>query len=180
MSDPTTRDRDARAHADTHVPARRGNPLLWLLVLLAIVAAAWYFLGRGTPDAESPVIGETTPVPSESPVSTGPAARERPAPERVAPVEPRERPAEPIDPLQPEYPAAALRAGEEGTVLLRVDVGVDGKPTNVQVVERSGSHELDRAAERAVRDWSFQPAMRDGKAVASTVQVPVHFRAERQ
>lgn len=180
MSDPMTHDRSAPSTADDGVQPRRGNPLLWILVLLAIIAAVWYFVGRGTPDAEAPVIGETTPAPSESPVSTEPAARERPAPERVAPAAPRERPAEPINPVQPAYPAAALRAGEEGRVLLRVDVGADGRPTDVQVVERSGSRDLDRAAQRAVRDWTFQPAMRDGKAVASTVQVPVDFRVEQQ
>lgn len=180
MSDPITHDRVAPAHADGRVPPRRANPLLWILVLLAVIAAVWYFVGRGTRDAAAPVIGETTPVPSESPVSTEPASRERPAPERVAPAAPRERAAQPVNPVQPDYPAAALRAGEEGRVLLRVDVGADGKPTDVQIAERSGSRDLDRAAQRAVRDWTFQPAMRDGKAVASTVQVPVEFRAEQQ
>lgn len=180
MSDPMTHDRGTSI-PDERVPPRRASPMLWILVLLALIAAAWYFLGRGgSPEPASPPIGETTPVPSQSPVSTAPAQRERPAPERTRPAAPAERPAQPIDPAQPEYPAAALRAGEEGSVLLRVDVGADGTPTDVQVVERSGSRELDRAAQRAVRGWTFQPAMRDGKAVASSVQVPVEFRVDQQ
>ena len=183
MSDPMTQDpaTPPPPPVDDRMQPRRGGSLLWILVLLAIIAAAWYFIGRDdTPEHAPPPIGETTPVPSQSPVSTAPAERE-PAPERVPPpAAPTERAAQPIDPQQPAYPPAALRAGEEGTVVLRVEVGADGKPTDVQVADRSGSRELDRAAERAVRDWTFQPATRNGKAVASTVQVPVDFRVERQ
>ena len=182
MSDPMqARPTPPPPPVDHGVRPRRGGSLLWVLVLLAIVAAAWYFMGRGdAPYQPPPPIGETTPMPSRSPVSTAPVERE-PAPERAAPpAAAAELPARPIDPQQPAYPPAALRAGDEGTVLLRVEVGADGKPTDVQVAGRSGSRELDRAAERAVRDWTFQPATRNGKAVASTVQVPVDFRVEGQ
>ncbi|MGJ4730257.1 energy transducer TonB [Luteimonas sp. SDU101] len=180
MSDPMTHDRPASPPPGDGTPPQRSSALLWILLLLAIIAVAWYFVGRNdAPDAVPPPIGETAPMPSESPVSTAPAERE-PARERTPPAAPSERPAEPIDPQRPEYPSAALRAGEEGTVVLRVDVAADGTPSDVQVVGRSGSRELDRAAERAVRDWTFRPATRDGKAVASSVQVPVDFRVERQ
>lgn len=80
MSDPMTRNRGTSV-ADDRAPRQRRNPLLWILVLLAIIAAAWYFAGRqSSPEPASPPIGETTPVPSESPVSDSPARRERPAP----------------------------------------------------------------------------------------------------
>lgn len=80
MSDPMTRNRDASA-ANDRAPRRRRSPLLWILVLLAIIAAAWYFAGRQrSPEPASPSIGETRPVPSESPVSDSPAQRGRPAP----------------------------------------------------------------------------------------------------
>ncbi|MGY1520177.1 energy transducer TonB [Luteimonas sp. A482] len=178
MSDPT-REPPAPPpppQPDDAAQARRRSPLPWILLLLAIILAAWYFISRGDAPLDStPTIGETTPLPSESPVSAPPATRERPAPERVRPATSADRVAAPIDQPQPEYPAAALRAGEQGTVVLRVDVGADGKPTDVQVAERSRSRELDRAAQRAVRDWTFQPAMRNGKPVASVVQVPVDF-----
>ena len=35
---------------------------------------------------------------------------------------------------------------------------------------------LDAAAVKAVRGWSFMPAVRNGQAIASIVQVPVNFR----
>ncbi|WP_206413263.1 energy transducer TonB, partial [Lysobacter enzymogenes] len=73
-------------------------------------------------------------------------------------------------------PAAALRRGEGGTVVLRVNVGADGRADEVAVARRSGSRELDRAAMVAVRDWRFKPATRNGREVASVVEQPVEFR----
>ncbi|QCW26743.1 energy transducer TonB [Lysobacter enzymogenes] len=77
---------------------------------------------------------------------------------------------------QPQYPAAALRRGEGGTVVLRVNVGADGKADQVALARRSGSRDLDRAAMVAVRDWRFKPATRNGREVASVVEQPVEFR----
>ena len=65
-----------------------------------------------------------------------------------------------------------MRAGDEGTVLVRAEIDASGKPSNVELAKRSRSRDLDRAALAAVRNWTFEPAIRDGKAVASTVQVP--------
>ena len=76
----------------------------------------------------------------------------------------------------PRYPVAALRRGEGGTVVLRVNVGADGRADDVAVARRSGSRELDRAAMVAVRDWRFKPATRNGREVASVVEQPVEFR----
>jgi protein TonB len=167
------------------LPPRRGggaSALLWILLLVAIVATAWYFLGRRDatemPPAATP-IGETTPAPSESPVSTEPASRDQTARERAAPMM-ADRVARPLSQPAPEYPGAAVRAGDEGTVMLEVAVGADGTPTDVSIARRSGSRELDRAALQAVRGWTFEPAIRNGQAVASTVQVPVDFRLDTQ
>ena len=73
-----------------------------------------------------------------------------------------------------------MRAGDEGTVLVRAQIDASGKPGNVELAQRSRSRDLDRAALAAVRKWTFEPAIRDGKAVASTVQVPVDFRLDTQ
>ena len=75
----------------------------------------------------------------------------------------------------PQYPLRALRSGIEGTVLVRVEIDAQGKPTQVDLEHRSGNRDLDRAALSAVRGWRFQPALRDGKPAASAVQVPVDF-----
>jgi protein TonB len=76
----------------------------------------------------------------------------------------------------PEYPQSAMRNGDQGTVMVRVEVGTDGVPLSVDVAQRSGSRDLDRAAVDAVRQWRFQPAQRDGQPVVGAVTVPIDFK----
>ena len=40
-----------------------------------------------------------------------------------------------------------------------------------------GSRDLDRAVTSAVLKWRFEPAMKDGKAIAGAVVVPVEFKS---
>lgn len=80
----------------------------------------------------------------------------------------------------PPYPRDALRAGHQGTVLLRVRVDVDGRPLEVRIEHGSGYRQLDEAARRHVlRHWRFQPALRDGRAVQAIGLVPIDFRLDR-
>ena len=76
----------------------------------------------------------------------------------------------------PDYPPAALRRGESGTVMVRVEVDAAGMPVNVSLDKRSGSRDLDRAAMDAVKRWRFQPAQRNGQAVASSLVIPIDFK----
>lgn len=75
----------------------------------------------------------------------------------------------------PRYPRDAQRRGISGTVLLRVHVGTDGAPDGIDLVQGSGSRDLDRAAVEGVRRWRFAPAMRNGQPVEAAVQVPITF-----
>lgn len=75
----------------------------------------------------------------------------------------------------PRYPSDALRNGETGKVVVRIEVGADGEPTAVSVVTRSGSRSLDRAAVQAAKRWRFRPAQQNGRAVAGAVEVPIAF-----
>lgn len=80
----------------------------------------------------------------------------------------------------PAYPVAALRAGIQGTVLLKVLVGPDGKPLQVVVEHGSGNRLLDRAARQHVlAKWRFHPAMRNGHAIEAWALVPVRFSLNR-
>ena len=78
----------------------------------------------------------------------------------------------------PRYPAAARRAGEQGTVMLRVLVSRDGTAARVEIDKSSGSPHLDAAARETVKAWRFAPARRGGEAIESRVVVPVVFRLE--
>ncbi len=78
----------------------------------------------------------------------------------------------------PRYPRRALREGIEGTVRLTVSIDAMGNVVDVQIAQGSGSAELDRAAQDAVREWRYQPAIHDGQPVASTLEIPVDFKLD--
>jgi len=80
----------------------------------------------------------------------------------------------------PQYPRQSMREGQQGLVLLRVLVDVNGWPQEV-VIERSSGHRLlDQAALREVKaNWRFQPAVVDGAAVWAFALVPINFSLPR-
>lgn len=75
----------------------------------------------------------------------------------------------------PPYPIDSLRRREEGVVLLSVDIGPDGRATQVSLSRGSGSPSLDSAAIEAVYSWTFEPARNAGAPVASRAVIPVRF-----
>lgn len=64
---------------------------------------------------------------------------------------------------KPEYPPAARRFRESGTVVLRILVGVDGTVISSEVQTSSGSKRLDEAAREGLSLCRFKPGMVDGK-----------------
>lgn len=122
---------------------------------------------------------EEIAVSAETPAATPPAPAE-PAPQTasLAPPTPASFSAAYLRNPAPRYPVAARRAGEQGTVTLKVLVGSDGLPQRVEVEKTSGSSRLDTAALDAVRRWRFVPARRGSNAIESWVLVPVVFRLE--
>ena len=78
----------------------------------------------------------------------------------------------------PNYPAISRRLGEEGMVLLRVQVTADGAADTVELQTGSGSSRLDEAALEAVKKWQFVPAKRGEQSVSASVVVPVRFSIE--
>jgi periplasmic protein TonB len=77
--------------------------------------------------------------------------------------------------VQPTYPSGARRAGIQGTTVLGVFVGADGRVADVVIKQSAGHPDLDRAATEAVRRWRFEPARRGAEAVAMWVELPVEF-----
>jgi len=75
----------------------------------------------------------------------------------------------------PVYPRLSQRLKEEGEVLLRVRVGVDGEPLEISLQQSSGHVRLDKAAQKAVTQWRFEPAQSNGKSVIAWVVVPFEF-----
>ena len=80
-----------------------------------------------------------------------------------------------LDTPDPEYSEEARKAKYQGTCVLWLIVGPDGKPRDVKVARALGMG-LDEKAIEAVRNWRFEPAMKDGKPVAVQINVEVNFR----
>jgi TonB family protein len=74
----------------------------------------------------------------------------------------------------PEYSEEARKVKQMGVVVLYLVVGPDGKPRDVRVVRALGLG-LDEKAIEAVKSWRFEPALKDGKPVAVSVNVEVNF-----
>jgi protein TonB len=76
---------------------------------------------------------------------------------------------------RPDYPLTSRRRGEEGVVLLKVAVEVNGTPSAISLSKSSGHPLLDHAALEAVHRWTFEPERRGGLPMHSVVEVPVRF-----
>ena len=57
----------------------------------------------------------------------------------------------------PDYPKRAYRTGRQGWVLVRLDVGVDGRVTRAEAEREVPDGPFGKAAETAVRAWRFEP-----------------------
>jgi len=77
-----------------------------------------------------------------------------------------------IDP--PVYPDMAVSAGVEGTVLVRVLVGKDGKVKDAIVID--GHELLEEAAIACAKTAVFRPALLQHRPVEVWVMMPVTFR----
>jgi protein TonB len=79
---------------------------------------------------------------------------------------------------KPNYPSMARKLGFQGTVVLRVLVGVEGKPEEIRIETSSGHSVLDDAALTAVKQWKFVPALEGNVPISAWVDVPIRYRLE--
>ena len=79
----------------------------------------------------------------------------------------------------PEYPPAALAAGKQAKVKVRIHIDETGTVTSVDVVEPIGDG-FDEAAVAAAKQYVFDPAEIDGKPGKITVETTINFVIEQQ
>jgi TonB family protein len=77
----------------------------------------------------------------------------------------------------PEYSDRAARKKIQGDVRLSIVVTAEGTVRDPQVT-RSLDKDLDRNAVECVKKWKFEPAIKDGKPVATHVAVEVSFHMQ--
>jgi TonB family protein len=76
---------------------------------------------------------------------------------------------------EPDFSEQARRARHQGTVILNVIVDQTGRIARVRL-ERALGAGLDENAMQTIKDWRFDPAMRDGQPVAVEMKVEVSFQ----
>lgn len=129
-----------------------------------------------TPVPAAPTAPPVPPVASAPVPAPSPAAPPAPAPPAVE--APRFDAAYLKNPA-PAYPPLSRRMGEEGRVVLRVQVSASGSAEEVRIHSSSGFPRLDDAASAAVQGWRFVPATQAGKPVSAWVLVPLNFRLDQ-
>jgi TonB family protein len=82
---------------------------------------------------------------------------------------------QPIYTPDPEYSEEARKAKFQGTVVLWVEIEPDGRVGNIRVKSPVGLG-LDEKAVEAVKTWRFEPAKKNGQAVAVASLIEVNFR----
>jgi periplasmic protein TonB len=118
----------------------------------------------------------TIPFNLESPsIQAAPIVEPSQGPQTGSIVEPPIAHARLLRHAEPAYPTASIRAHEEGTVMLQVLIGPDGRIGDVRLAASSGFERLDAAAIKEVRTWRFAPATRGGRAISMWVSVPVKY-----
>jgi TonB family protein len=79
-----------------------------------------------------------------------------------------------ISRVEPSYTEEARTAKLGGTVVLFVEITSTGIVENVTVLHGLGKG-LDENAVRAIRQWKFAPALKDGRPVAVMITVEMNF-----
>ena len=132
-------------------------------------------------------LADPTPAPN---APTGVVAQPQPLPPITAPVTavpapvavPKvELPSSDADYLQnpkPAYPAMSKRLGEQGKVVVRVLIAIDGTAQKAEIRQSSGFDRLDQAALATTLRWRYLPGKRGGMAEAMWFNVPINFVLE--
>lgn len=83
-----------------------------------------------------------------------------------------------MDRFQPPYPSSMVRAGIEGSVTVKVLIGIDGRVRAIELVRATDPAFFETTRDHALRAWRFQPATRDGIATESWRMLTVKFLLE--
>ena len=124
-----------------------------------------------------PVAPPAPPAPPEPVVAAAPP----PAPP-APPASPRtELPSANADYLKnppPPYPPMSKRLGEQGRVVVRAFIQLDGTASRAEVLRSSGFERLDQTAVQTVLRWRYVPGKRAGVPEAMWFNIPINFVLE--
>lgn len=79
----------------------------------------------------------------------------------------------------PRYPSDLRKRGVEGVVIVRIRLDAQGNVVSAVVAKSTPPGVFDDAAINAARRYRFRPAIKNGKASATTVEQRMVFRIKR-
>jgi TonB family protein len=88
-----------------------------------------------------------------------------------------EKPPEVVRQVQAAYPELAVRAGLEGTVVVKIWVDREGRAKKA-LVQKSDAEIFNQAATEAAMQWVFTPAMMKHGPVSVWISVPFRFKLQ--
>jgi protein TonB len=124
--------------------------------------------------APQPVINTALPA-TEVATPVPPAPPAPPAPPRL------DLPSSSADYLNnppPPYPPLSKRLGEQGRVVVRARIEVNGSASQAEIRTSSGYERLDQAALQTVKRWRYLPGKRAGVPEAMWFNIPIQFVLE--
>jgi protein TonB len=125
-----------------------------------------------TAPATNTIIAGSTLSPTKTPTTSIPQVQSaiKQEPVRTPPIG--------IDCKKPEYPRASRTLEEEGTVVLKIFIGVDGNVLRINIEKSSGFRRLDDAAKTETMRWRFKPATLDGKPIEHSFTTSFKFNLD--
>jgi TonB family protein len=129
-----------------------------VLLALSVSASAFSFKVNHAGDTAVLISFAAAPSPGEDVLKIGPGVT----------------PPKLITKANPSYPAEAKRAKREGVVVVAAVITEKGLTEDVRVV-KSVAPDLDESAVSAVRQWKFEPALKDGKPVKVAIKLEINY-----
>ncbi len=80
--------------------------------------------------------------------------------------------------VQPNYPDRALKMKQEGVVWLRVLISETGARQEIKIYKPTKYALLNQAAIKAVKKWTFDPNIVNGRPTKSWVEIPIEFKIQ--
>jgi TonB family protein len=148
----------------SEVKVLKGDPLLADAAAAAV--KQWRY---------KPVEVEGKPVEALATVTVNFVLANEAAPTRPAhPIPAGVTPPKVIDKVTPTYPAEAKEKQIQGEVVVKAKISETGVVTSAEAI--SGPELLQQAAVDAVKQWRFDPAVKDGKPIAVNSDIEIKFR----
>lgn len=80
--------------------------------------------------------------------------------------------------LKPPYPPSKLLSEEEAVLTLRIAIDERGRVVSVDPVGPADGAFLEAARRYMIAHWRYQPAMNDGRPIASSLTVTLRFELD--